>query len=305
MSAFDRIIGYESIKRELLQVCDMVRNPEIYREMGAVLPRGILLYGDPGLGKTLMAKALIQETGLTAFTVKMNTGENDIVKEINEAFKTAAENTPCIVFLDDLDKYANEDSNHRDAAAYVTVQACIDDVKDKAIFVIATANNHHKLPGSLCRPGRFDREIEFEAPGREDALRIIQYYLRGKKIDDTVDLEDLSRMLDYESCAALETILNEAAICAAYERKEKIGMSELIRAVLRKEYDSPETDRMMSEEKKRKTALHEAGHAVISEVLIPGSVGMVSIWAAADDDVGLMHSCVGRMSLNQTALIAL
>lgn len=305
MGAFDQVIGYESIKKELLQVCDMIRNPEIYQEMGAVLPRGVLLYGDPGLGKTLMANALIQEMGLTAFTVRMNTGGNDIEREINETFRKAAENTPCIVFLDDLDKYANEDSNHRDAAAYVTVQACIDDVKDKAVFVIATANNNWKLPESLCRPGRFDRGIKFETPGKEDARQIIQYYLKGKKIDDTVDLEDLSRMLDYESCAALETILNEAAICAAYERKEKIGMQELIRAVLRKEYDSPEIDRKISADKKRKTALHEAGHAVVSEVLIPGSVGMVSIWSAADDDVGLMHSCVERLSLNQTALIAL
>ena len=305
MSAFDQVIGYESIKKDLLQLCDMVRNPEIYREMGAVLPRGVLLYGDPGLGKTLMADALIRETGLTAFRVRMNAGENDIVTEINETFRKAAECAPCIVFLDDLDKYANEDSSHQDAAAYVTVQACIDDVKDEDVFVIATANNHHKLPASLCRPGRFDREIEFEAPGREDALRIIRYYLRGKKVDESVDLEDLSRMLDYESCAALETILNEAAIYAAYERKGKIGMPELIRAVLRKAYDSPETDRKISEEKKRKIALHEAGHAVISEALIPGSVGMVSIWAAADDDAGLMHSCVGRLSLTQTALIAL
>ena len=131
MSAFDLIIGYEPIKKELLQICDMIRNPGVYHEMGAVLPRGMLLYGDPGLGKTLAAKAFILESGLKVFTIRKNTGKDNLIDQITDTFKKAAEEAPCIVFLDDLDKFANEDKSHRDAEEYAAVQAGIDDVKGR------------------------------------------------------------------------------------------------------------------------------------------------------------------------------
>ena len=305
MSAFDLIIGYEPIKKELLQICDMIRNPGVYHEMGAVLPRGMLLYGDPGLGKTLAAKAFILESGLKVFTIRKNTGKDNLIGQITDTFKKAAEEAPCIVFLDDLDKFANEDKSHRDAEEYAAVQAGIDDVKGRDVFVVATVNDYDKLPRSLCRPGRFDRQIEFEAPCFEDAYKIIQFYLKGKKLDESVNLDDLSRMLNYESCAALETIMNEAAIYAAFERKDSIGMPELVRAVLRKEYNAPESIWNISDEAIRMTALHEAGHVVVSETLVPESVGMVSIRAKNGDRSGLMHPCVNDLTYEQKALIAL
>lgn len=305
MSAFDQVIGYESIKNELMQVCDMIRNPEVYKQIGAVLPRGMLLYGDPGLGKTLMAKALIRESGLQAFSVRKNKGKKDLLSEIAKAFRKAEEQAPAIVFLDDMDKFANEDSNHRDADEYVAIQTAIDDVKDKNVFVLATVNDYNKLPRSLRRCGRFDRQIEFTSPNPADAAKIMEYYLQGKKVDPSVNLDDLSRMLDYGSCAVLETVLNEAAIYAAYERRETICMPELIRAVMREAYDSPETFRKMSEEEIRQTAIHEAGHAVICEVLIPGGVGMVSVRAERNSCGGIMHRCADKLTDEQQALICL
>ena len=181
MSAFDQVIGYESIKDELMQVCDMIRNPDVYREMGAMLPRGMLLYGDPGLGKTLMEKALIRESGLQAFVVRKNKGKKDLLGEIAKAFRKAEEQAPSIVFLDDMDKFANEDNNHRDADEYVAIQTAIDDVKDKNVFVLATVNDYRKLPGSLRRCGRFDRQIEFDSPSPADARKIMDFVCGERK----------------------------------------------------------------------------------------------------------------------------
>ena len=104
MSEFDKIIGYETIKNELQQVCDMIQNKEVYENLGAKLPHGILLYGDPGLGKTLMAKCFIDESGLNAYTVRRNKGNDGFIDEITETFRKAKENSPAIIFLDDIDK---------------------------------------------------------------------------------------------------------------------------------------------------------------------------------------------------------
>ena len=149
MNAFDKVIGYKSIKRELLQVCDMIRNRAIYEEMGARLPHGLLLYGDPGLGKTLLAKCFMEESGLNTITVRRDQGGDAFVNSITQAFAKAKAEAPAILFLDDMDKFANEDASRCDAPEYVAVQAGIDDVKETEVFVIATANEIRKLPAPL------------------------------------------------------------------------------------------------------------------------------------------------------------
>lgn len=292
MSAFDRVIGYETIKTELLQICDMIHNRKAYEDLGAKLPQGILLYGDPGLGKTLMANAFIEESGLKTYTVRRNKGNDDFIGEIAETFAKAKRNAPSIVFLDDMDKFANEDNDHRDAEEYVAVQSGIDEVKDCDVFVLATANRTRKLPRSLVRSGRFDRKIAVHCPTDKDACAIIQHYLSNKKVSDSVNMEDLSKMISYSSCAELETILNEAAIHAAYARKDSIGMKELVQSVLRMQYDSPDHSIKTSEEDLKKTALHEAGHLVVCEMLVPGSVGLASLRTTGRNARGgFIHLC--------------
>ena len=292
MNAFDKVIGYETIKNELLQICDMIRNKEVYEEMGAKPPQGILLYGDPGLGKTLMAKSFIEESGLKAYTVRRNKGGDDFVSDITDTFSKAKENSPCIILLDDMDKFANEDSSHRDAEEYVAVQSGIDEIKGCDVFVFATANNVQKLPRSLVRSGRFDRKIEVQHPVGRDADEIIAHYLSGKKIAEDVNVEDLSRMISYCSCAELETILNEAAITAAYERKQTVGMADFVKAVLKMQYEFRDNYTKTDTEEIRKRALHEAGHLVVAEVLCPGSVGLASI-CSGDRNAhgGFIHRC--------------
>ena len=292
MSAFDKVIGYETIKKELVQLCDMIHNKEIYENMGAKLPQGILLYGDPGLGKTLIAKCFIEETGIKSFVIRRNKGDNEFVEGISEIFEKAKKEAPAIIFLDDMDKFANEDDDHKDAEEYVVVQSGIDEVKSCDVFILATANNIHKLPESLIRAGRFDRKIEVFCPNEEDTSKIMEHFLATKKISNDINMQDLSRMISYSSCAELETILNEAAISAAYNRKETIGMQDIVEAVLRKEYNAPDNYTKASKEELQKRALHEAGHVVISEVLDKESVGLVSIRSTGRDSLGgFMHRC--------------
>ena len=292
MNAFEKIIGYKPIKDELLQICDMIHNRGLYEELGAKLPQGVLLYGYPGLGKTLMAKCFIEECGLRTFTLRKNKGGDGFVESITETFAAARENAPSIVFLDDMDKFANEDDNHCDADEYVAVQAGIDDVKGCGVFVIATVNEIGKLPRSLRRTGRFDRSIEVDTPSGRDARAIVEYYLADKKVSPDVDLDDITMMMRYSSCAELETILNEAAVRAGYARKESIGREELVESVLRMQYNAKDDYMKASDEEIKKSALHEAGHLTVCEALMEGSVGLASLRSSGRSaGMGFIHRC--------------
>ena len=123
MSSFDKVIGYRSIKRELLQICDMIRNRTIYEEMGAHLPHGLLLYGAPGLGKSLLANCFMEECGLNTVTVRRDKSGDAFINSIAQAFAKAKEEAPSVLFLDDMDKFANEDDSRCDTPEYVAVQA--------------------------------------------------------------------------------------------------------------------------------------------------------------------------------------
>jgi len=274
MSAFDQIIGYENIKEELKWYSDILKNPKNYEKLGVSGPSGLLLYGDPGVGKSMMAKALISESGCKAYTLRKNLPNGDFVKEIKRVFDEAAENAPSIVLLDDVDKFANCDYSHTDAEEYVTIQACMDECKGKNVFVVATANDRFYLPDSLLRPGRFDKRIEVGLPNREEAEQIIDYYLKNKAIDKDVDSKEVSRLIAGNSCAVLENVINEAGIMAAYKKKKLIRREDIINACIRYICEAPLVSEIKNFENAELIALHEAGHVVAAEILQPGSVGV-------------------------------
>ena len=306
MSAFDKVIGYTEIKREMLQVCDMIKNRDIYESMGAKMPRGMLLFGEPGLGKTLLSRCFVEESGLPSFVIRRDKADGAFIKFITECFRKAKAQAPAVVLLDDLDKFATEDRDHKNAPEYVAVQAGIDTVKDSDVYVLATANDYHILPDSLKRSGRFDKRIEVERPSGNDADAIIRYYLKNKKVSENVDLEDLSRMISYSSCAELEAILNEAAVLAAFQRKDAIEMEDLIRVVLHGAYQSLDSNTEVSAEELRRTALHEAGHLVVSEALIPGSIGFASVRSTDGSSTGgFVRRCKKLKNDLQQVLVSL
>lgn len=288
MNAFDKIIGYASIKKELQQISDTLKNRDSYDKLGVKAPRGLLLHGEPGVGKSLMASAVIEESGRKVFTCRKDKPNGDFVKQIKTTFEDAVKNAPSIVYIDDMDKFANGDDRHPDAEEYVTVQSCIDEAKDKEVFVLATVNNMRCLPRSLYRAGRFDRIIKVSAPHGKDAEQIIEHYLKTKKFVDEIDSKTIARIIDGRSCAELETVINEAGLYAGYERAESITIDHFMRACLHTVFDMPfqndddgeddedyyislsDSDNIYSQ-----IVYHEAGHAVVSEVLCPESVTLI------------------------------
>lgn len=299
MSKFDMIIGYGAVKKELLQIADTLKNQEHYQKLGVSAPKGLLLYGEPGVGKSLMATAVIEASGRQAFICRKDQPDGDFVKQIKETFDRAVENAPSIVLLDDMDKFANGDERHPDAEEYVTVQSCIDNAKDKGVFVIATVNNISNLPRSLRRAGRFDRTIQIEEPQGNDALDIIGHYLENKPLAADVDPKLIARIMDGRSCAELETIVNAAGVSAGYERAEAITMEHLLDACLRIVFNVPTLaengeDRICSAKltdgnyESSQIVYHEAGHAVVAELLCPDSVTLAYVYHRDRNSGGLV-----------------
>ncbi|MCQ2527430.1 MAG: AAA family ATPase, partial [Lachnospiraceae bacterium] len=290
MRALDKVIGYEGIKRELYRILDVLNNQEKYKALGVKTPKGVLLDGEPGIGKSLMANCFIEESGRNSYVIRKDKPDGEFVDYIRETFERAEENAPSIILLDDLDKFANEDVYHRDAEEYVTVQSCIDKVKGKEVFVIATSNKLHLLPNSLIRNGRFDKVYNMHFPKDEDAVKIISFYLEDKKVAGNIDVKEIARFCGGCSCADLETIVNEAGVYAGYENREEITQNDMKRACMRKIYCTPEIEDEVPESVLRRRAIHEAGHAVMAEILNPGSVNFASITAKNRGEGGLVST---------------
>ena len=291
MSAFDKIIGYELIKEELKQIADCLKHTDKYRKMGVSIPRGLLLEGRPGVGKTLMATCLVEESGRRAFICRKDTSDGSFIKQIRETFEQAEENAPSIVVLDDMDKFADADRHNSYAEEYVTVQSCIDRIKGKDVFVIATVNDTNRVTESLIRHGRFDIALRIELPDISDTEQIIGHYLSlNPKVD--ADTRIVTEILSGKTSATLETVINEAGILACFEGSDTITTEHIIKAVLRTIYHVKIPADMRSLRKidlrdyhhDSETIYHEAGHAVMSELLKPGTVALIA--AFCEDKYG-------------------
>lgn len=287
MGNFDKIIGYNGIKLELERMCDILNNSEKYEKLGVVPPAGLLLHGEPGVGKTTMAQCLIDAVGRNTYVCRKNVSKAELLHEIRRAFEQASQNEPAIVFLDDLDKFANEDEYHRNAEEFVTVQACMDEFKGKKVFVIATANDVDKFPNSLLRAGRFDKIIEISNPKGDDAVEIVKYYLSQKNYVSDLDYGAIARILDGKSCAELEAVINEAGVYAGFENKQQIDMDDVVRACMRVIFKAPYNLKDNDPDYAERVAYHEAGHAVVAEVLEKGSVSIVSTCPHGDKIGGI------------------
>lgn len=277
MNEFDKIIGYCDVKAELERICDIMINHDKYAKLGVTTPRGLLMHGVPGVGKTTMAKCLIEASKRPVFICRKDKPDGDFIKEIKKQFEEAKNNAPSILFLDDMDKFANDDEYHRNSEEFVTVQSCIDDCKGIEVFILATANDLKAIPKSLLRAGRFDKSIKINNPRLDDAADIIKYYLSQKKFVADIDYKELAKILNGGSCAELETVINEAGVYAGFQNKDKIELDDILRAAMRVIFGAPENLEETDEDELLKIAYHEAGHAVIAEVLEPNSVSIVSV----------------------------
>ena len=282
MKEFDTILGYASIKGELERIADCLKNPSTYKRLGAHMPSGLLLCGEPGLGKTLMATCLIEASGLGAIVCRKSKRSSKMVDAVCKAFDQAADQAPAIVFLDDMDKLSNSSYDLCDTDEYVTIQACIDEYKGRGVFVLATANDVRKLPRSLVREGRFDRVIRLHAPRGQDARDIVAYCLGKSKCLTGLDAHAIARLLEGRSCAFLETVINEARIAAAFERAEAITLEHFVKAYVRASNggglyaakDAPGCPALLQDagaSAHAQAVYHEAAHVLVAELVCPGS----------------------------------
>ncbi|MCQ2555547.1 MAG: AAA family ATPase [Clostridia bacterium] len=306
MNAFKNIIGYNDEKEQLYQIIDMFRNMEMYRNMGADIPAGILISGDPGLGKTTLAKAFMEECNVDTYILKKRLSNGATIREINTTFARAMESCrPAIILIDDMDKFSESQDKYVDDSVFVAIQAGIDSVKENGnIIVVATANDISKFPESLLRSGRFDRQIELMRPTPEESREIIKYYLKDKNTAEHLNLDDVSKMISYRSCAELETILNESAILATYKRKPHLDIDDIAKVYLgTSKEDSFSCDMGEFE----RIAIHEAGHAVVAEALKESSVGAVCIRSFIDarKSAGTTHLSYQFMRRPENVMIAL
>ncbi len=274
---FDSVIGYDEIKYELEVICDMMNNVEKYEALGARVTPGVLLLGVPGVGKTTLAKCLLNASHWNQYVCRKGKSNGDFVKEINDTFEKAAQNEPAIILLDDLDKFANEDYTHPNAPEFVAVQTGIDNVKGKKVFVIATANDDDTFPDSLLRPGRLEKILVVPIPDGKESLAIIEHYLSKLKNVGNIDAKEIARIMKGRSCAQLESVINEAAVIAGFKNKASIEMDDIVSAVLKVLFNAPEVHGDLETNYLKTIAYHEAGHAVVAEILEPGSISLISI----------------------------
>ena len=278
LKAFDKVIGYDDEKRKLMPICDMMRNFDKYKKLGVVMPSGALLQGEPGFGKTLLAKCFIEACGVPYFLCRKDKPDGAFIDHMKKCFDDAVAAAPAIVFLDDMDKFANEDEDHRNAEEYVAVQSCIDNVKGKNVFVIATTNELDKLPESLLRAGRFDINLIIQGLDKEEQIQLIKHFLKSKSFLEEIPPEQIQNIIGgWVSCAELEKIINDAAIKVAFENRTTVNREDIIFACLNHHFGGAATARTCSEERRRRMAYHEAGHVVVREVLDPNVVNLVSI----------------------------
>ena len=279
---FENVIGYEDVKDKLTIVIDIINNEEKYKKLGASVPRNIMIVGMPGIGKTLIAESFMNACNRNKFIIRKNKSGSGFIDEIKKVFDEAIEKGPSIILLDDLDKFSNEDAKRCDTEEYVTIQTCIDNEKNKNVFVIATVNNIRKLPESLVRNGRFDMRLDMDVPCDEDNAKIIKYYLKNKNLDENANVDLITNVLIGCTCANIESILNNAAVISAYNNKESIGENEIIMSFINpytgvrdnrmeeKKYSSYDDDEFIKDGEgtnKMIVAYHEAGHILSSLML--------------------------------------
>ena len=274
---FDDVAGLEEEKEELIEIVDFLKRPEKYTKMGARVPKGVLLYGKPGTGKTLIAKAIAGEADVPFISmsgsefIEMFAGLG--ASRVRKLFEKARKLAPCIVFIDEIDAIGSRRSSNSGAETEnnQTLNQLLVEMdgfgSEETIIVLAATNRPEMLDKALLRPGRFDRQITIPTPDLKGRLEILKIHSKDKKLSDDVNLESIAEDTAGFTGAELENILNEAAIVATKAKHEEIENDDIEEAVKKVTVGLEKRERVISDKDKRLTAYHEAGHAVVSRYL--------------------------------------
>ena len=278
---FDDVAGADEEKEELVEIVEFLKSPRKYMELGARIPKGVLLVGPPGTGKTLLARAVAGEAGVPFFSISGSDFVEMFVgvgaSRVRDLFENAKKNSPCIVFVDEIDAVGRQRGaglgGGHDEREQTLNQLLVEMDGfgiNEGIIIIAATNRPDILDPALLRPGRFDRQIPVGRPdikGREEILKV---HAKGKPLEPEVDLKTIAKGTPGFTGADLENVLNEAALLAARRSKKAIGMREIEDAVTRVIAGPEKKSRVVSEKDRKLTAYHEAGHAVVMHLLPHG-----------------------------------
>ena len=274
---FEDVAGLEEEKEEMIEIVDFLKRPEKFTKMGAKIPKGVLLYGKPGTGKTLIAKAIAGEADVPFISmsgsefIEMFAGLG--ASRVRKLFEKARKLSPCIVFIDEIDAIGSRRTSNSGAETEnnQTLNQLLVEMdgfsSEETIIVLAATNRPEMLDKALLRPGRFDRQITIPTPDLKGRLDILKIHAKDKKISDQVNLESIAEDTAGFTGAELANILNEAAIIATKRKHEDIEESDIEEAVKKVTVGLEKHTRKYSDKDKKLTAYHEAGHAVVSRYL--------------------------------------
>ena len=278
VTKFEDVAGLDEEKAELEEIVGFLKNPEKFAEMGAKIPKGVLLYGKPGTGKTLIAKAIAGEANVPFISmsgsefIEMFAGLG--ASRVRKLFERARKLEPCIIFIDELDAIGARRSGSNGGAESENNQTLnqllveMDGFgSEETIIVLAATNRPEMLDKALLRPGRFDRQVIIPAPDLKGRIEILKIHSKDKKISENVNLENIAEDTAGFTGAELANILNEAAIIATKQYHESIVDSDIEEAIKKTTVGLEKKNREISKKDKRLTAYHEAGHAVVSKYL--------------------------------------
>ena len=280
---FDDVAGCDEEKEEMAEIIDYLKSPLKFAKLGARIPKGILMVGSPGTGKTLLAKAVAGEANVPFFSISGSDFVEMFVgvgaSRVRDMFKTAKNNAPCMIFIDEIDAVGRQRGagigGGHDEREQTLNQMLVemDGMADNSgIIVIAATNRPDVLDPALLRPGRFDRQITVSLPDLKGREAILKVHARNKKLSENIDLEALARRTPGFSGADLENVLNEAAILTVRHKKESISLEDIDEAIDRVMMGPAKKSRTYDEHTKKLVAYHEAGHAIVGLNLPDGAI---------------------------------
>ena len=272
---FADVAGIDEVKQEVTEIVDCLKNPEKYKQMGASIPKGVLLFGGPGTGKTLLAKAIANEAGVPFFSangsefVEMFVGVG--ASRVRDLFEQAKKNAPCLIFIDEIDSIAQNRGGVSVSGGHDEQKQTLNQIltemqgfsENSGIIIIAATNRPEVLDPAILRPGRFDRKIYVSPPDLKGRESILKIHAKGKKMSPDVNFETLAKATAGMAGADLENLLNEAALMAVRNQESEISMKTIEEARDKILMGVERKTLVTKDEEKRKTAYHEAGHAIM------------------------------------------
>lgn len=275
---FKDVAGAAEAKQELQEVVEFLKEPQKYNELGAKIPKGVLLYGPPGTGKTLLAKAVAGEAGVPFFSISGSDFVEMFVgvgaSRVRDLFEQAKKSAPCIVFIDEIDAVGRQRGaglggghDEREQTLNQLLVEMDGFGANEGIIMIAATNRPDILDPALLRPGRFDRQIVVDRPDIKGRTEILKVHVKGKPMAEDVELEVIAQRTPGFTGADLSNLVNEAALMAARKNKKKINMPEMEEAAERVIMGPERKSRVISDNEKRLTAYHEGGHTIVGMLL--------------------------------------